>query len=349
MAPEGGLQWRQLAQDGVQFANENYRTSQNQPIYVAPGNRIDLLVRAPLQPPTPNADILVQSVMARAQVKPTPANPSTTDPKPGFPLMSVSISGDPVMLNGKPAQMEFLPRAPRQPPFLADITDAELRRSNYGSKKFEFNSKGPGSPVQHTINDIQFQNDKAVVSLNLGAVEEWTISNSTSNASGGPGMIDHPFHIHINPFQIPEVFDPNEKLVNPTTGQLESVIDPTTNKTVAVARYVTDPAILKDPNNKFAKRQCYVDPKNQATWSVVGACGPQPPQQHLIWWDVFAIPSARVAPDGTVIPGYFKMRSRFVDYRGTYVMHCHILIHEDRGMMFSVQVSPRKPILVQHH
>ena len=33
-------------------------------------------------------------------------------------------------------------------------------------------------------------------------------------------------------------------------------------------------------------------------------------------------------------------------------MHCHILIHEDRGMMFSVEVkkpgAPAKPILPDH-
>ena len=27
------------------------------------------------------------------------------------------------------------------------------------------------------------------------------------------------------------------------------------------------------------------------------------------------------------------MRSRFVDFAGHYVIHCHILAHEDRGMM----------------
>ena len=43
------------------------------------------------------------------------------------------------------------------------------------------------------------------------------------------------------------------------------------------------------------------------------------------------------------IPGYFKMRSRFVDFTGTYVLHCHILIHEDRGMMQLVEVVPDKP------
>ena len=42
------------------------------------------------------------------------------------------------------------------------------------------------------------------------------------------------------------------------------------------------------------------------------------------------------------IPGYFKMRSRFVDFTGTYVLHCHILIHEDRGMMQLVGVADDK-------
>jgi hypothetical protein len=48
------------------------------------------------------------------------------------------------------------------------------------------------------------------------------------------------------------------------------------------------------------------------------------------------------------IPGYFKMRSRFVDFTGTYVLHCHILIHEDRGMMQLVEVVPDKPPYVHH-
>ena len=35
----------------------------------------------------------------------------------------------------------------------------------------------------------------------LNSAEEWTILNETSVA--------HPFHIHVNPFQIVEVYDPN--------------------------------------------------------------------------------------------------------------------------------------------
>ena len=32
------------------------------------------------------------------------------------------------------------------------------------------------------------------------------------------------------------------------------------------------------------------------------------------------------------------MRTRFVDFTGKYVLHCHILIHEDRGMMQLIEV-----------
>jgi FtsP/CotA-like multicopper oxidase with cupredoxin domain len=42
------------------------------------------------------------------------------------------------------------------------------------------------------------------------------------------------------------------------------------------------------------------------------------------------------------------MRSRFVDFTGLYVFHCHILAHEDRGMMQLVEVVSNETIQ-QHH
>ena len=72
----------------------------------------------------------------------------------------------------------------------------------------------------------------------------------------------------------------------------------------------------------------------------------RPREGTNIWWDVFPIPSAIVYPTGApadqqmTIPGYFKMRTRFVDYGGSFVLHCHILEHEDRGMMFQVNIGP---------
>jgi FtsP/CotA-like multicopper oxidase with cupredoxin domain len=47
-----------------------------------------------------------------------------------------------------------------------------------------------------------------------------------------------------------------------------------------------------------------------------------------VWWDNFGIPPG----------GYVKILTRFADFTGMYVLHCHILGHEDRGMMQLVQV-----------
>ena len=335
MAPQG-FQWRQIAQDGVQFANVNYLGSQNRPIYVAPGNRIDLLVKAPAQ--QTSAEVRIQNVMARSTVKPTPVNPTVTDPVPGIPLMTISVTGPPVTQSNRPADMPFINKAPEQPPFLVDIADWELRKNAYGSKTLDFRSGPPATPVQHTINGIQFEDNQAIVNVQLNVTEEWTIKNSTGLNTG---PIDHPFHIHINPFQITEFFDPNENLVDPSTGQLEGKL--VNGKTVPIPKYVLTGTPTTDP------RQCVLNPDDPSTWkpcrSTAGA--------DLVWWDVFAISSGRKAPTATnaknLIPGYFKMRSRFVDYAGLYVLHCHILIHEDRGMMFSVQVGKPTTTVLRHH
>jgi hypothetical protein len=87
--------------------------------------------------------------------------------------------------------------------------------------------------------------------------------------------------------------------------------------------------------------QCYLDPAKPETWKPCASV-PQPPAKNNIWWDVFPIPSGiNVTWAGTAakVPGYFKLRSRFVDYSGYYVLHCHILAHEDRGMMTVVEVA----------
>jgi FtsP/CotA-like multicopper oxidase with cupredoxin domain len=68
----------------------------------------------------------------------------------------------------------------------------------------------------------------------------------------------------------------------------------------------------------------------------------------LIWWDVFPIPTAGTF-NGVNVPGFFRMRSRFVDYPGLRVIHCHILAHEDRGMMTIVQVAPPIAPQMKHH
>ena len=306
--------WRQIAQDGVQFHVLNYERigKVNAKFNMAPANRVDLLVKSPSK----EADYALQVVA------------SVSDVPSGTPITLLTVRVCATKRTGCPdpdnklinPPMDFITSQafPVQPPFLADIYGSMFQR-----KPLIFNTEpssgrgGKGYLPRHTINDKLFKDNVINECMNLDTTEEWTLENTTTN-------IAHPFHMHINPFQIVEVFQPNS-------------------------------AGAKDP-----KSQCYADPTNSATWT---RCAKLP--GPWVWWDTFTIPTGRqdtlptsvctqvsqcpaniqkytTCSGGTckvTIPGYFKMRSRFVDFTGQYVLHCHILAHEDRGMMELVAVE----------
>ncbi|MCH7800044.1 MAG: multicopper oxidase domain-containing protein [Chloroflexi bacterium] len=63
------------------------------------------------------------------------------------------------------------------------------------------------------------------------------------------------------------------------------------------------------------------------------------------WQDTIALPLATTTtemidgvPTTVVTPGYVIVRQRYLDFTGTFVLHCHILGHEDRGMMQLLEV-----------
>ena len=108
-----GLQWMQLAQDGVQFTYDNYQKSQNQPFLMASGNRVDLLVKAP---PTPGTyPVLVQHAV-------DPSDLADRQPGRAAPGQRARRSA----ATGNRAQFIDQASFPPQPPFLANITDAEV-------------------------------------------------------------------------------------------------------------------------------------------------------------------------------------------------------------------------------
>ena len=57
-------------------------------------------------------------------------------------------------------------------------------------------------------------------------------------------------------------------------------------------------------------------------------------QPELVWKDT------QLVPAGDTVNIYTQYR----DYTGTFVMHCHILDHEDLGMMQALQIVPELPI-----
>jgi FtsP/CotA-like multicopper oxidase with cupredoxin domain len=105
---------------------------------------------------------------------------------------------------------------------------------------------------------IPFQSSRALKqTVALGSVEEWTLFNMNP--------IRHPFHIHINPFQVVRING--------------APIDP-------------------------------------------------------YWADTIALPNNGSPANPTSV----TFRTRFRDFAGTYVMHCHMLTHEDMGMMQTIVV-----------
>ena len=62
------------------------------------------------------------------------------------------------------------------------------------------------------------------------------------------------------------------------------------------------------------------------------------PPARAIWRDTLLLPKDGFGMNG--LAGTFTFRSRFLHYTGAYVLHCHMLQHEDIGMMQIVDVQP---------
>jgi|GEM_PF-264720 len=379
--PTNGVHWRQLAIDGVQFVNKRYVESQDAQFVLASGGRVDLLVMAPMDG------------QGKIPVKAT----HTTDPLTNTSTTQLLFNIDMDTSHGT-RDMGFMDRSNTYfPPFLKDITRDEVKAPEktvlFATNTTPVDGKTPIFN-RHTINGEQFHGEVGE-HVTLNKVEQWKIVN----ASYGGTKIAHPFHIHINPFQIIEEFEPNA-LLSPATagpGKVTTIKGTSTVKgsgfnttfrvgdfititgesvanvvsivsddeltfSIAAAKGVTDAAytvgIPVYTTNKDVKDrhpdQCYIDPNQESSWRP---CGPtEPPEgDGRKWWDTFSIPSGQTfytkggPSTGTQIPGYFTMRSRFVDYSGHFVLHCHILSHEDRGMMTGVFVGAEEQLPFAHH
>jgi FtsP/CotA-like multicopper oxidase with cupredoxin domain len=157
--------------------------------------------------------------------------------------------------------MDDLARDLRLDAFLphATITDGELTPNS--GQKVEFNIAGGKFMVNGKSYDPATARD-----LILGNVEEWTLTSAAGS---------HPFHIHVNPFQVSRILNAQGVDVSvPGSGDTE----------------------------------------------YEGTKG--------IWKDTLFVKG-----------GYtLYVRTRYQRYIGEYVLHCHILDHEDQGMMQNVRV-----------
>lgn len=172
---------------------------------------------------------------------------------------------------------QFVPRA--------DITDAEVM----GRQELTFFIDTGVSPPSAQISGAPFDPkpytpERIDRVLMLGGVDEWTLQSR---------IIGHPFHIHVNPFQIVRILDPS-------------------------GRDVSAPGAIDDAG---------------------GAPDPQYPGLKGVWKDTLWIKS--LIPPLAYPQGVYTVvvRTRYERYIGDYVLHCHILDHEDLGMMQNVRVD----------
>jgi FtsP/CotA-like multicopper oxidase with cupredoxin domain len=137
--------------------------------------------------------------------------------------------------------------------------------------------QGAPADVAETLKKAGIDDPRPIWLTSEGKTEPYPSPAQKSNIT--TRGVDHPFHIHINPFWVTGIFDWAGRPLNWNYELLED-------------------------GETFEPR----------------------------WQDVIRLPR-----NG----GYVKFRSRFWDYAGEYVNHCHILQHEDNGMMEGIAVVPK--------
>jgi len=274
-----------IAMDGLSFYGVNPQPVRYQ--LMGPGSRADFLVK--LEPGT--YTLLKDAFPLQSVLGPNPPYVDTNFTNASWGSKEVLAY---IKVNdSKGAYNDTIPDIipGKKPDYLKAIWSVDCVRE----KPIQFQNPGGG---QFKI-DGGYYPDNTPVRVRLNTAEEWTLQNI--GFSGAPQTNTHPFHVHLNPFQILGV-----------TFDFE----------------VTD----ADRQKYFPKVQ-KMDPRNPDTWP---------------FWDSIPIP-AQMTP-GTPPPGQLTIRSRFLIYDGEYVTHCHILIHEDVGMMIDVEligdgVKPNVPVL----
>lgn len=157
---------------------------------------------------------------------------------PEVSFMKIKVQGLPVVKKELPQTLK-----PHE-----DFRKADIDRV----RTLTFSMGGTKENTTFLLDGKEFDPNVISQIMTLGTIEEWHLVNNSTEA--------HPFHIHINPFQVISV------------------------------------------DGKPIDRKGYDD--------------------------TFPIP-----PGSTVV-----MRTKYKDFDGKYVLHCHILYHEDHGMMQVVEV-----------
>jgi FtsP/CotA-like multicopper oxidase with cupredoxin domain/peroxiredoxin len=255
----GPIPFHEIAVDGLALG----KMVETPTIELWPGYRSDVLVQAPT---TAGEYLLIDDAVPAS-------NTISGENKPLNYVARIIVEGDAVAMPMPTNQQMAKLRLP-------SIKNEELT----GTQTAKYGILLVGNSVVFTIDGKSFDMETAR-QLKLNDVDEWTISSLND-----VGLVTHPFHIHVNPFEVTSIMAP--------------ALD--ANKNVIVSTSTID------GNGHIVSTPKLVEQLKD---------GP-------VWRDTVKIPGG----------GYVKMRTRYTDFIGTFVQHCHILDHEDQGMMQLIDI-----------
>lgn len=248
-------------------------------VVVGPGNRVDLLIKASETPGTYAFKMVFEPY--GEQVVPINEDGTEFAPllfSPGFAYPAGELTVFNVIVEGEPmAEPMYLP-ATLNPPSqrLPYIMEHEItRRRNIEflvEGQVNFTETGIDDTRHYYINNLKFNSARINETMLLNTAEEWTLTNNHLGIHQFP-QINHPFHIHVNWFQVMEIHHHDGR--------------------------------VEHPNNGLGR-----------------------------WVDNIEVPFG----------GKVVIRHRFENFTGIFPFHCHVIAHEDEGMMQLVEIVDPSPV-----
>jgi FtsP/CotA-like multicopper oxidase with cupredoxin domain len=318
-----------LAMDGYFIPNDRWQKMQPlEYFYIAPGNRVDMLVKGIKEGVTPfRTTPIISALSPRGGTRspsgapPTPSTLPTAALSPA-PTATGIISPTEVISPTEAISPTAVisPTVTTTPTVAPPQTTALLSVNVQGESDVEMDLPAALPPLgkdQLPIPDTEIVDTKTLkFTIETGSIggapgeaPKYLIGvNDQPGTQFDPNVVNecvevdtaeewtvenytsvgHPFHIHLNPFFITDYYDPNDP-PNP-------------------------------PEYPHGRIMQFNDP--------VG-----------LWQDTIIIPA--VDKNNPQNPGKVTFRHRFPDITGTFVLHCHVLGHEDRGFMHVVQVHAK--------
>lgn len=263
-------------------------------LVMGPADRLDFLIKAPTEPGVYTFKMLYEQFGGFNNVNGANAIPIFQDgeflmflplfvtPSVGnseLAVFKVIIEGE---VNDMPLPASLNPPMERLPYILDnEVAWREPRQIQFKvTGQVDFTALGVTDSRKFYINNLHFNANRVNQTMLLGTAEEWVISN-IHEGDHQFLQINHPFHIHVNWFQVMEIHHPE--------------VDEDNNIVLRVER----------PNHG-----------------------------NGLWVETIDVPFG----------GKVVIRLRFQKFAGLHPMHCHVIAHEDEGMMHICEIVDPTPV-----